>query len=113
MTTTKKNSTEAWLDELELAKSDMRDGAQLARIGAALDALEAAERDLADAVAEAHAAGDTWAAIGAVLGTSRQAAHRKYAPLANESVPNAVGRNIASGVQGLKNVRAGRGKSKT
>lgn len=80
MTTTKKNSTEAWLDDLDLTPENMRDGSHLARVGAALDALESAERDLADAVARAHAAGDTWAAIGAVLGTSRQAAHRKFAP---------------------------------
>jgi hypothetical protein len=92
MTTTKKNNTEAWLDELELEKSDMRDGAHLAKIGAALDAIEKAERGLADAVAEAHAAGDSWSAIGAVLGTSRQAAHRKFAPLISQRLPNAVGR---------------------
>ncbi|RZS56292.1 hypothetical protein EV141_1749 [Microcella putealis] len=80
MATTKKNNTEAWLDDLELTPEDMRDGTHLARVGAALDALEAAEKGLADAVALAHAAGDSWAAIGAVLGTSRQAAHRKFAP---------------------------------
>ena len=59
----------------------MRDGRHLRRIGAALTALEAAEEALRAAVAEAHDAGDSWAAIGAVLGTSRQAAHRKYAAM--------------------------------
>lgn len=107
MTTTKKNSTEAWLDELDLKKSNMRDGTHLSKIGAALDAIERAERELADAIAEAHAAGDSWTAIGAVLGTSRQAAHRKFAPLISERLPNAVGRNVASGVRVVKKVQAG------
>ncbi len=74
-----KASTEEWLDELQLEKSDMRDGTHLARIGAALDVIEAAERELVAVVAAARAAGDSWAAIGAVLGTSRQAAHRRFA----------------------------------
>jgi len=99
MTTTKKNYTEAWLDELDLRKTDMRDGTHLAKIGAALDAIEKAERELIEAVADAHAAGDSWSAIGVVLGTSRQAAHRKFAPLINQRIPSTVGRRAANGVQ--------------
>lgn len=74
---------EAWVDGLELDRTDVTDGARLARIGTALDAVDRAEQDLVDAVAAAQAGGDSWAAIGAVLGTSRQAAHRKYAPIVN------------------------------
>ena len=51
-----------------------------------LDALLAARRerdraedDLAHAVAAVHAAGASWALIGAALGMTRQGAHRKYA----------------------------------
>ena len=68
------------VDSLDLDKTDMRDGRHLAKVGAALSALEQAEADLEAAIAEARAAGDSWTAIGVVLGTSRQGAHRKYAP---------------------------------
>lgn len=79
MTTIKKNSIEAWLDEIDVDKSKMRDGRHLAKIGAALTAVERAEDELERAVAEARKAGDSWAAIGMVLGTSRQAAHKRFA----------------------------------
>ncbi len=76
--TIKKQSVEEWLDSLDPATMELRDGVHLRAIGAALDALEAAERQLDVAVAEARKAGDSWNAIGVVLGTSRQAAHRKF-----------------------------------
>lgn len=78
MTTIKKDGVEAWLDSLDLDKSQMRDGSNLAKIGAALTAVEEADANLDRAIAEARAAGDSWTAIGIALGTSRQAAHRKY-----------------------------------
>ncbi len=76
--TIKKQSVEEWLDSLDPATVELRDGVHLRAIGDALDALEAAERQLDVAVAEARKAGDSWNAIGVVLGTSRQAAHRKF-----------------------------------
>jgi dihydroxyacetone kinase len=77
--TMKKSSVEEWLDSIDPASTEFRDGVHLRAIGAALDAIEAAERQLEDAVAEAKKAGESWSAIGVVLGTSRQAAHRKFA----------------------------------
>jgi len=77
--TVKKQSVEKWLDSLDPATMEVRDGAHLRAIGLALDAIEAAEHQLRVAVAEARKAGDSWDAIGVVLGTSRQAAHRKFA----------------------------------
>lgn len=77
--TVKKQSVEEWLDSIDPATIRARDARHLRAIGEALDALEAAERQLEDAVAEARKAGDSWNAIGLVLGTSRQAAHRKFA----------------------------------
>lgn len=74
----KTSSVEKWLDSIDPASNPGRSGRHLSAIGAALTARENAERDLQDAIREAHAAGDSWEAIGAVLGTSRQAAHRKY-----------------------------------
>ncbi len=77
--TVKRPSVEDWLDSIDASSAGVRDGSQLRAIGAALDALEAAERRLDSAVADAKEAGESWRAIGAVLGTSRQAAHRKFA----------------------------------
>jgi dihydroxyacetone kinase len=77
--TMKVPSVEEWLDSIDVNAIEVRDAVHLRAIGAALDALEAAERQLEDAVAEARKAGDSWNAIGVVLGTSRQAAHRKFA----------------------------------
>ena len=72
-------SVEDWLDSLDPAEMQVRDAVHLRAIGAALDAVEAAKRQLEDAVADAKKAGESWNAIGIVLGTSRQAAHRRFA----------------------------------
>jgi hypothetical protein len=48
------------------------------RIVAADEAVNDAEADLSGAVAAARAAGDTWTAIGAALGISRQVAQRRF-----------------------------------
>lgn len=77
--TTKRNEVENWLDTIDPAAMPARDGRYLRKVGAALAAFEQAEADLQRSVEEARAAGDSWEAIGLVLGTSRQAAHRKYA----------------------------------
>jgi len=50
----------------------------LADVAAAHDAVRAAERRLRRAVLAARAAGQTWAVIGQVLGTSRQAAYQRF-----------------------------------
>ena len=70
---------EMWLRGMDPAATPGRDGRYLQRIGSALTALEKAEEELRRAVDDARAAGDSWHAIGVVLGTSRQAAHRKFA----------------------------------
>ena len=56
----------------------MRDARHLREVAAARANLTAAEDRLRAAVDEARAAGDSWTMIGLVLGTSRQAAHRKF-----------------------------------
>jgi hypothetical protein len=75
-----KTSAETWLDGLDPATTAARGGRHLREIGRALTALEQAEIDLRSAVEAARAAGDSWEAIGLVLGTSRQGAHRKFSP---------------------------------
>ncbi|MGG7464708.1 MULTISPECIES: hypothetical protein [unclassified Plantibacter] len=78
MKTTKRTSTDAWLDSLAHRTEQARDGAHLRAIGEALTELEAAQARLDQAVHNAHDAGDSWAAIGVVLGTTRQAAHKRF-----------------------------------
>lgn len=56
----------------------MPEDAALARVRAAAGALLLAERVLGDSVRRAHAAGSSWADIGAILGTSRQAAFKRF-----------------------------------
>jgi len=71
-------ATEKWLDSLDPAQLDFRDASHLRAIIAAAGALTTAEEALRRAVAGARAAGDSWAVIGAALGTSRQAAHERF-----------------------------------
>lgn len=74
-----KTDVEEWLDTLDPSATPAKDARHLREIGQALSNLEEAEQALERAVANARQAGDSWEAIGAVLGTSRQAAHRKFA----------------------------------
>jgi hypothetical protein len=56
----------------------MRDARHWRAVAAARVNVAEAEAALRDAVDEARAAGDSWTMIGLVLGTSKQAAHRKF-----------------------------------
>ena len=51
----------------------------LVEVLVAQQACSRAEEDLRDAVARARRAGQPWSAVGAVLGTSRQAAQQRFA----------------------------------
>ncbi len=50
----------------------------LAAVAAAFESRAWAEKHLADRIAEARAAGCSWASIGAMLGTSGEAARQRY-----------------------------------
>ena len=58
--------------------SDRKDAAPLRELRAAVLARADADRRIAAAVAAARAAGLTWSSIGAMLGTSGEAARQKY-----------------------------------
>jgi hypothetical protein len=73
-----RGSVEDWLDGLDPAKTPASDAVDLRRIGAALDRVEAAEQELAKAVAAARKRGRSWGTIGMVLGISRQAAQQRF-----------------------------------
>jgi hypothetical protein len=56
----------------------IREAEALARVREQVLARSAAERDLAAAVSAARDDGHSWAAIGAMLGTSGEAARQRY-----------------------------------
>jgi hypothetical protein len=58
--------------------NDVADAAALRAVRSAFLARAQAERHLADAVSLARAEGHSWAAIGAMVGTSGEAARQRY-----------------------------------
>lgn len=59
--------------------SDVRDAAPLHAIREAVTERAASERRIAEAVSSAREAGVSWSAIGSMLGTSGEAARKRYA----------------------------------
>jgi hypothetical protein len=66
--------------EAEPDPDQIRDATTLRELARAFERRARAEADLASAVATARADGHTWAAIGAMLGTSGEAARQRYGP---------------------------------
>ena len=58
--------------------ADVKDAASLRVVRLAFQARADAERRLADTVSVARAEGHSWAAIGAMVGTSGEAARQRY-----------------------------------
>ncbi|WP_448003040.1 hypothetical protein [Agromyces bauzanensis] len=79
MKTTHAHDVEEWLDSLDPERIEWKDAARLRAVAEARNEVGHAEQALRDAIRDAHEHGDSWTAIGMVLGISRQAAHRKYA----------------------------------
>jgi hypothetical protein len=67
-------------------------GASLREVRKAFEAKARAERELADAVTVARAEGHSWAAIGAMLGTSGEAARQRYGQSAPKPGTSSKGR---------------------
>jgi hypothetical protein len=61
-----------------VAPESLRDASHFRRIIQAKKGLEAADKELRDAVAAARAAGDSWTVIGAAMGTTKQAAFQRF-----------------------------------
>ena len=83
------DSIAQWLDQLDPA--ELRDATHFRQIIAAKEHVEKAKQDLADAVAAARAAGDSWAIIGTALGTSRQNAQQQYGSRQAKPLPTFTG----------------------
>lgn len=69
---------EQWPDQLDPGTTRAFDATPHRRIIAASKALDEAEDGLRKAVANARAAGYSWAMVGASLGVSRQAAQQRF-----------------------------------
>lgn len=68
----------ARFEDYEPTAGDGKDAAALRAIRDAVAARADSERRIADAVCAARADGHSWAAIGAVIGTSGEAARQRY-----------------------------------
>lgn len=62
--------------------TEVKDAVSLRAVRLAFQARAEAERRLADAVSVARAEGHSWAAIGAMVGTSGEAARQRYGNVA-------------------------------
>ena len=61
-----------------VAPESLRDASHFRRIIEARKRVDAAEKELRDAVAASREAGDSWTVIGAALGTTKQAASQRF-----------------------------------
>jgi hypothetical protein len=80
------NEIIAQADELatrfeNMEPGEAKDAAPLRRIGEAVAQRTEAEKQIVVAIEQARNAGHSWAAIGAFLGTSGEAARQKYGTL--------------------------------
>ena len=69
-------------EEYEPAPGDATEAASLRAVRAAFQERAAVEARLADAISVARAEGQSWAAIGAIVGTSGEAARQRYGHMA-------------------------------
>ncbi|MFL0564249.1 DUF2188 domain-containing protein [Microbacterium sp. 179-I 1D1 NHS] len=81
---------------LDTLTGPLRDGVHLRAVAAARKVVEEAETMLLEAIRTSVGAGDSWTMIGLALHTSKQNAHRKYAPLLGEQA-DAEQRSIKGG----------------
>lgn len=78
MSTRTREDVETGLDQVSPETHPARNAEHFRRIVAANAAVTEAGEELAAAVSAARAAGDSWAAIGAALGSSRQNAFQRF-----------------------------------
>jgi hypothetical protein len=76
----------ARFEDHEPGEGASRDAIALRTVREAFVARANAERQLADAVAAARGEGHSWASIGAMLGTSGEAARQRYSRTSSQAV---------------------------
>jgi hypothetical protein len=65
-------------EDHEPGSAELRDAGALRDVAQAFSQVARSEHELAEAVSAARAEGHSWAAIGAMLGTSGEAARQRY-----------------------------------
>ncbi|MGH2954440.1 MAG: sigma-70 family RNA polymerase sigma factor [Solirubrobacterales bacterium] len=76
---------ERWAEELDPTTAKVQDTADLRAIAEAVDAMNADEARLREAIERARARGRSWNQIAIPLGVSRQAARQRFAEKARAS----------------------------
>ena len=76
----------ARFEQHDPVEANLADAEALRAVHAAFQSRAEAEAQLAEAVAEARCDGHSWAAIGAMLGTSGEAARQRYGRTASSEV---------------------------
>ena len=71
---------EEWADRVDASELRQADTDALREIAALARRRAEVDEDLTAAIRSARRAQRSWSEIGAMLGVSKQAAHRKYAP---------------------------------
>ena len=71
---------EEWADRVDASELRQADTEALREIAALAKRRAEVDDDLTAAILSARRAHRSWSEIGAMLGVSKQAAHRKYAP---------------------------------
>ena len=71
---------EEWADRVDVGELRQADTEALREIAALAKRRAEVDEDLTAAIRSARGARRSWSEIGAMLGVSKQAAHRKYAP---------------------------------
>ena len=74
-------------EQHEPVEANVRDASALREVHAAFQSQADAERHLTQAVVEARGEGHSWAAIGAMLGTSGEAARQRYGRIVSSESP--------------------------
>lgn len=70
--------TDTGLQHVDPTTTPARDATHFRRVVAARKGVDTAEEELRAAVRAAREAGDSWAIIGAAVGTTRQAAYQRF-----------------------------------
>lgn len=93
-TRTEEELAAAMFEDFDPTTAVVRDATELRAISAAAHDLSEAEHTLEESVLAARKAGQTWTAIAAVLGVSKQAARQRFGPLEDKPKVYATARVV-------------------
>jgi hypothetical protein len=83
-------------EDYEPGPGELKDASALREVASAFARLAESERSLSSAVSAARAEGHSWSAIGAMLGTSGEAARQRYGGRAHRPPQRRAGGDTAA-----------------